>query len=259
MTLAEWRSELERRRASLYAAIGQALVAAGHPAAGADSLERAALATWSVPLFRDAAAAWLKAGDSARAHVQLARIAVDPSMSDAARDSLARAAGQPSEWTAWTTAAREQMRGILLREGTRQTVRGSPRLATLDGRDVKLETLTRGRPTVVTFWSRYCGPSLMELPQVERLWRELNARGIGFIAITDEAPSKELRAFLAEKKLTFPVYLDTRRQATNGFNNFGTPSYYVLDAQGVVRFDQREIETLVRNASLLQPDTHSTN
>jgi hypothetical protein len=68
-----------------------------------------------------------------------------------------------------------------------------------------------------------------------------------------------MRAFLAEKKLTFPVYLDTRREATNGFNNFGTPSYYVLDAQGVVRFDQREIETLVRNASLLLPETHSTN
>jgi hypothetical protein len=257
-TLAEWRSELEGRRASLYAAIGQALVAAGQPAAGADSLERAALTAWSVPLFRDATAAWLKAGDSARAALQMARMAVDPSMTDASRDSLARAAGRPGAWAAWTTEARDQMRSALLREGTRKTVRGSPRVATFDDGDVRLATLTRGHPTVVTFWSRNCGPSLMELPQVEKLWRELNARGIGFVAITDELPSRELRGFLAEKKLTFPVYLDTRREAANGFDNFGTPNYYILDADGVVRFDQRELQTVVRNASLLLPENHST-
>jgi thiol-disulfide isomerase/thioredoxin len=155
---------------------------------------------------------------------------------------------------AWTTEARARMRDILLREGTRKSVRGATRVTSLDGREVKLAALTTGRPTVVTFWSRYCGPSLMELPAVESLSRALEARGIGFVAITDEAPSNELRTFLAERKLTFPVYLDTRREATNGLNNCGTPNYYVLDAEGIVRFDQREIETVVRNASLLLPD-----
>jgi thiol-disulfide isomerase/thioredoxin len=155
---------------------------------------------------------------------------------------------------AWTTEARARMRDILLREGTRKSVRGATRVTSLDGREVKLAALTTGRPMVVTFWSRYCGPSLMELPAVESLSRALEARGIGFVAITDEAPSNELRTFLAERKLTFPVYLDTRREATSGLNNFGTPSYYVLDAEGIVRFDQREIETVVRNASLLLPD-----
>jgi peroxiredoxin len=258
-TLAQWRSELERRRAGLYAAIGQALVAAGQPAAGADTLERAALASWSVPLFRQAAAAWQTAGDSTQARIQMARIAVDPSITNAARDSLVHAAGRPPAWAEWTTIAREQMRGVLLREGTRKPVRGSPRLATLDGREVKLASLTGGRPTVVTFWSRYCGPSLDELPAVETLWKELDARGIGLVAVTDERPSKELRAFLTAKGLTFPVYHDTRREATNGFNNFGTPSYYILDKTGVVRFDQRELQTVVRNASLLLTEPHSTN
>jgi peroxiredoxin len=258
-TLPQWRSQLERRRATLYAAIGKALVAAGQPAAGADTLERAALASWSIPLFRDAAAAWLRAGDSVRARQQMARMAVDPSMTDATRDSLAVAAGRPSAWADWTAAAREQMRAVLLHEGTRKVVRGAPRLVSLDGGQVKLASLTRGRPTVVTFWSRYCGPSLEELPAVEKVWRELDARGIGMVAITDEMPSKELRAFLEEQKLTFPVYLDTRRDATNGFDNFGTPNYYILDADGVVRFDQRELQTVVRNASLLLPEPHSIN
>jgi thiol-disulfide isomerase/thioredoxin len=258
-TVAAWRAELEQRRASLYASIGKALVASGQYAAGADSLEWAARAGWSVPLFRDAAAAWLRSGDSARARIQLARMAVDPSMTDATRDSLARAAGRPGAWNSWTAAAREEMRAVLLREGTRKALRGSPRLATLDGADIKLASLVAGRPTVVTFWSRHCGPSLMELPEVEKLSKQLQARGIGFVAITDEMPSRELRTFLSEKKLTFPVYLDTRREANQGFGNFGTPNYYVLDEKGVIRFDQRELQTVVRNASLLLPEPHSTN
>ena len=47
--------------------------------------------------------------------------------------------------------------------------------------------------------------------------------------------------------------------AREGFHNFGTPNYYVLDSNGVVRFDQRELQTVVRNASLLLAGPQSTN
>jgi hypothetical protein len=258
-TTAQWRAHLERGSASLYASVGRALVEMGHPRAGADSLERAALLTWSTPFFRDAAAAWWQAGDSARAAHDLARIAVDPSSTSAAADSLASTAGRPALWSQWLHDARREMRSVLLAEGTRRPVRGAPRVTSLDGREVTLGSLTSGRPAVVTFWSRNCGPSLQELPAVEKLWAELRARGIPFVAITDEPPSRDLRAFLTDKKLTFPVFLDTRREATNGFENFGTPSYFILDGSGTIRFDQRELTTVVRNASLLVAESHSTS
>jgi peroxiredoxin len=258
-TRSQWRTELERRRASLYASLGRALVESGHPAAGADSLERAARIGWSTPFFRNAASAWSQAGDSIRAARDLARIAVDPSSTNAVADSLARVAGRPAAWPQLIEDARREMRTALFAEGTRKSIRGLPRVTAMDGREMKLGSLYAGRPAVITFWSRNCGPSVQELPEVEKLWAELRARGIPFVAITDEPPSKDLRAFLAEKKLTFPVFADTRREASSGFENFGTPSYFILDSRGAIRFDQRELSTVVRNVSLLLAEAHSTN
>jgi hypothetical protein len=45
-----------------------------------------------------------------------------------------------------------------------------------------------------------------------------------------------LMATLKEKQVTMPVYLDATGRATATFNNWGTPTLYVLDSKGRVAF-----------------------
>ncbi|MEP6619348.1 MAG: redoxin domain-containing protein, partial [bacterium] len=236
MTAIEWRRELEGKQSRILATIGHSLVMQGSKAAGADSLDIAARRSWSVSLMRQAATAWSAAGDTARVAQNLARIAVDPATSPATLDSLTRTLHvAPDRLTPWTNAARSEMREIVMRDGTRMTLRGDPALQGLSGGRVGLRSLVNGQPTIVTFWSRFCGPSLDQLPKLEKLWATLHARGIGLVAITDEAITPDLRDFIRQKGLSIPVYNDVQGDAMNAFSNFGTPSYFILDDEGVVR------------------------
>jgi len=57
------------------------------------------------------------------------------------------------------------------------------------------------------------------------------------IGIVDEThSSNELRAFLQEKRVAAPTYLDAGHESSRAFNQWGTPSYYVVDTDGRIRF-----------------------
>lgn len=63
--------------------------------------------------------------------------------------------------------------------------------------------------------------------------------GIRVVSIVDEAnPSPALAAFLREKNVLVPTYLDAWHEASRAFNQWGTPYFYVVDADGRMRFDR---------------------
>jgi hypothetical protein len=47
--------------------------------------------------------------------------------------------------------------------------------------------------------------------------------------------------------------------AANSFESIGTPSYFILDSRGTIRFDQRDLATVVRNATLLVAESSKAN
>jgi peroxiredoxin len=80
----------------------------------------------------------------------------------------------------------------------------------------------------------------------------LRQQGVAVVTITDERVSDDLRRFLTEQKLTFPVYGDAWREASRAFSQWGTPSYFVLDADGVVRFQYRDLDRIPAEVAALQ-------
>lgn len=47
----------------------------------------------------------------------------------------------------------------------------------------------KGRPLILHFWATWCGPCLSELPTLARLSREVQRRGIDFVAVSLDSPS----------------------------------------------------------------------
>jgi len=90
----------------------------------------------------------------------------------------------------------------------------------------------------VAFWSRFCGPAIEALPELQRVSTRLASHGVRTISVIDEAaPSPALLDFLRSHDVRLPVFLDDEHLASQAFNQWGTPYFYVLDAEGRVVFD----------------------
>jgi len=246
-TVDEQRTADAERARQLLVALGDALVASGRTKAGLDTLKFAVREGWDVSLFRRVAEIERSTGDTAGALRLLAMVAADP-----VTEELTGASVDSTVWARLLQDGRSEMRRRLLDMAVRRRLPPEVRLEAAGGRAARLDTLTRGRLTFVAFWSRHCGPSLAELPALERLTARLRQQGVAIVAITDERVSDDLRRFLADQKLTFPVYADTWRQASRAFSQWGTPSYFVLDADGLVRFEYRELNQIPAEVAVLQ-------
>jgi hypothetical protein len=109
------------------------------------------------------------------------------------------------------------------------------------GQSRALRVLAAGRPSVVIFWSRLCGPALEALPAITHMAEGLRAAGGNILlVVTDEPPSTGLTRVLRDGGWSMPVYHDTRGEMAAAFANFGTPAYYVLDGLGRIRFDNAD-------------------
>jgi cytochrome c biogenesis protein CcmG/thiol:disulfide interchange protein DsbE len=108
-------------------------------------------------------------------------------------------------------------------------------LPDLDGREHSLADY-RGTVVLVNLWATWCPPCTAEMPILQRFYDQYREQGFVVIAINDGDPAAQVRSFVAEYGLTFPVWLDRAYDATErGFKTSSLPSSYVIDRTGQVR------------------------
>ncbi len=254
------QQRIARLRRGLLATLGRTLVAEGRHTEGLDVLRDASVDGWDLPVLSTAREASLMAGDTVRALAFAARVAADPRADSTAVAADAALAARTIGAAAWENARDAAGRDFvdrMLSSSPPRAVRNRIRLRTLDGDLHDMKTLADGRVTVVAIWSRFCGPAIDALQELDQVARRLESTGVQMIGVVEETEvSDALRTFLQEQRLTMRTYLDTFGEATSGFNSWGTPAYYVLDARGRVRFaaTSSPSELLVR-ATAVQLET----
>ena len=108
------------------------------------------------------------------------------------------------------------------------------KLSTLGGEELDLDATVKNNEFVlVTFWATWCGPCQLELPQLEKLYGELHGQGLEILAISSESP-EDIRAFLSERPLSFPVLLDTDGLVAERYGVEALPTAVLIDRQGNV-------------------------
>ena len=67
----------------------------------------------------------------------------------------------------------------------------------------------RSKPVLLNFWASWCGPCDMEAPDLQALYEKYGDR-IDFYGVnaTSYDRERDARAFVEEKKLTFPIPMD---------------------------------------------------
>jgi thiol-disulfide isomerase/thioredoxin len=106
------------------------------------------------------------------------------------------------------------------------------------GNPVELSSY-RGKPMIVNFWARWCGPCRKEIPQLVKLQDDYRSKGIVVLGIAiEEADARDSVADFAKAyEMNYPVVLGDNRKTLwlmqiLGNSRGGLPFTVVIDAKG---------------------------
>ncbi len=105
------------------------------------------------------------------------------------------------------------------------------------GNEISLGRL-RGRLVMIVFWAFKCPVSLSYDDRMMGLRQRYDSRGVSVIAVdsnSNEAP-EEIRRNVANLGLSFPVLLDTDGALADKLGASHTPSVFIIDRDGALRY-----------------------
>lgn len=106
----------------------------------------------------------------------------------------------------------------------------------LEGREVNVAA-DRGTVRIVDFWATWCEPCKVELPALERLYREQRAHGLSVYAVSLDEDRSQIPTFLAQVPVSFTVLWDKggeRYAAAHALSRL--PTTLIVDRRGIIRF-----------------------
>jgi peroxiredoxin len=126
----------------------------------------------------------------------------------------------------------------------------------LKGKEIKLSDLLEEGPVLVDFWTTWCKPCMLELPQLDRIHRTYAEHGFKAIAISqdDTKTVRKVKPLVKQKKLDLLVLVDPSREVGTKYGVRNYPTSFLIDkdqrivhyAQGYNKGDEKELEELVR-------------
>ncbi len=95
----------------------------------------------------------------------------------------------------------------------------------------------RGSVVLLNVWATWCGPCVVEMPAIQRLYHDLGPQGLKVLAVSidTEATDSAVRAFASKRGLTFTILRDSSRRITEQYQTTGVPETFVIGRDGVIR------------------------
>jgi len=109
----------------------------------------------------------------------------------------------------------------------------------LDGRRVTSAEL-RGKPVLVAFWATNCKPCIEELPDLAKLYKDLQPRGFELIAVAmPYDPPLHVQTFVQKQNVPYPVALDVEGKVVRAFDGVPyVPMAFILDSNSKIAYQQ---------------------
>ncbi len=133
-------------------------------------------------------------------------------------------------------------------------------LDTLQGEKATLSHL-RGKIVVVNFWATWCLPCRRETPALEEAYEQYKDSAVVILGVnlTDQDSISDVKSFVREFKLTYPILLDRDGSVSNLYQIEGLPTTFFINREGIIRtvvvggpmsetFIRSKIEALLKEA-----------
>jgi hypothetical protein len=251
------RAQRDAERATLrevMGLMGRIELAQGNVPRGVALLDSAAAEGWDLTQVAELADALLAAGDVRRGVAMLARLAADPAYGGV-DDAAARALALVS-WPEWAEAlarAEQRMREATMAEAGALALPDTLLVADLAGDTVDLGPRLHGRVTVVAvIWPGYRN-WYARLGWLEDRLAGLSEPPEALLVSTTRAESADIEALRAAG-VSLPLVVDAWGAYVRAVDEWSAPTYYVIDAQGVVRFGNSRLEDVPRQVLALRRD-----
>ena len=124
-------------------------------------------------------------------------------------------------------------------------------LATLDGGRLNLSSF-HGRVVLLNFWATWCGPCREEVPELNLLQHDLEARGLSVVGVSWDDSPDGVREFQKEIPQNYKVLLGGEDVEEKFAGVRSLPTTFVIDREGRVRQriigarDRTQFEAAVR-------------
>lgn len=129
-------------------------------------------------------------------------------------------------------------------------------LTTLNGAFLRLSDL-RGKTILLNFWATWCGPCKQEMPLLVRTAQASADQGLVVVGIDVQESEAQVRSFVQQVGVTYPIAIDGDGSATAAYRVFGLPTSWVIDSAGVARashfgpLNDADLAKVLRSAGLI--------
>ncbi|MBL4908520.1 MAG: TlpA family protein disulfide reductase [Alteromonadaceae bacterium] len=94
----------------------------------------------------------------------------------------------------------------------------------------------RGNIILINFWASWCAPCRKEMPALQTLHEKYQDLGFSVWGVNVEQENQAGKKFLADLKLTFPIFFDAKNTLSATYQVAAMPTSVIVDRNGVVRF-----------------------
>ena len=103
-----------------------------------------------------------------------------------------------------------------------------------DGRKVDLSKM-KGKVVLIDFWATWCGPCVVELPNVKKAYSKLHPKGFEIVGISLDSSEDKLKKFIKEKDMPWPQYFYVQGWKNKISTRYGIrsiPAMWLVDKEG---------------------------
>ena len=121
-----------------------------------------------------------------------------------------------------------------------------------DGKKIEL-TSYRGKPALIDFWATWCGPCLLSMPALSRIYSETRDKGLQVIGFDQSATAVDGAIYLQRHHYEWTNYHDDEKVVFTALKGDGIPLIVLIDSKGkIVYYDFGTDERELRNAIATQ-------
>ena len=107
-------------------------------------------------------------------------------------------------------------------------------LPDINGNMVTLSQL-HGRKVVINLWWIRCHGCTEEMPFLQEFYEKYSRQDAVLIAINQFEKESVVKAYIEGKGYTFTVIADSEKNLHQGYTNWGVPTTFFIDEEGIIR------------------------
>lgn len=107
-------------------------------------------------------------------------------------------------------------------------------LKDLNGHDFQLSAL-KGNIVVLDFWATWCGPCRLEIPTIERIYKQYGKKGVTVVGVNDRESGDIVRKYVERNKIAYPIVLaNDNPSVIEAYGAHALPTVAIIDKNGII-------------------------